>query len=70
MATKNQKISAFKSNIVDKSGLARANLFQVDLDFPDAVKSATSFKSNTGGEYTVDSVKDNKFSNDETFIYC
>lgn len=61
MATKNQKISAFKSNIVDKSGLARANLFQVDLDFPDAVKSATSFKNNTGGEYTVDSDKLGKF---------
>ena len=37
MASKNQKISAFKSNIVDKGGLARANLFQVDLDFPDKV---------------------------------
>ena len=61
MASKNQKISAFKSNVVDKSGLARANLFAVDLDFPDPVKAATTHKSNTGGAYTADSDKLGKF---------
>lgn len=61
MASKNQKISAFKSNIVDKGGLARANLFQVDLDFPDKVKAAGTFKANTGGKYITDSDKLGKF---------
>ena len=56
-----QNISKFKSTVVDVSGLARANLFQVDLDFPDAVKSATNWKENTGGKYGGSPEKLGKF---------
>ena len=61
MASKNQKISSFKSNVIDKTALARPNLFAVDLDFPQAVKDQTSFKGNAGGSYVTDSDKLGKF---------
>ena len=49
----NQTIGSFKSKVIDQSGLARANLFQVDLDFPTAVKNASTHTDNTGGKYTT-----------------
>ena len=56
-----QNISKFKSNVIDATGLARPNLFQVDLDFPDAVKSATNWADNTGGKYAGAPEKLGKF---------
>ena len=56
-----QNISKFKSNVIDATGLARANLFQVDLDFLDAVKSATNWADNTGGKYAGAPEKLGKF---------
>ena len=59
--TQKQNISKFKSNVVDASGLARANLFAVDLDFPDGVKNASNWTENTGGKYAGDPHKLGKF---------
>lgn len=36
-----QKISQFKSNVIDKSSLARSNIFEVSLDYPAAVGTAS-----------------------------
>ena len=60
MSTLNQRISNFKSKVLDKAALARPNLFRVDLDFPASVKAATSHISG-GGKYTADSDKLGKF---------
>lgn len=36
-----QKISQFKSNVIDKSSLARSNIFEVSLDYPALVGTAS-----------------------------
>lgn len=51
-----QKISQFKSNVIDKSSLARSNIFEVSLDYPALV--GTAAKDLNGEKIDLTKTKD------------
>jgi len=61
MAEINQSITKFKSNIINKTDLARPNLFTVNLDFPAKVKGTATANKKRGGGYIDGSDKLGKF---------
>jgi len=56
MSTQAQRISQFKSNVIDKSSLARSNIFEVSLDYPALVGTAT--KDLNGAKIDLTSTKE------------
>lgn len=60
MSQQVQRISQFKSNVIDKSSLARSNIFEVTLNYPALVGTAAGGSSGhkNGGKIDLPKVKD------------